>query len=187
MNGEELSKSVADAARFLREVHTDTRALLVSIEAVMVSAGWKPIAKKLTEPQPKATLQDEWMLWWFYRMYIPSNSDGNFTRLILISGGFGAEPGGFAAFTAGAIRFSQATTFSEVWDNWESTDGVRSAARKHTGVVRLNNSDFAEYAPFASAVAAITFPLCALGSEGAVRAQLVEPLLAAEAKLGAPV
>ena len=184
MSEKSLSQSVAEAADFLHDVYTDTQAMLVSLEAELKRAKWEPIAKKITEPNLNATLQGEWMLWWFYRMYVQQGSGDKFRRLILVSGSFGAEPGGNATLTGAAVRFTRATTYDEVWNAWDKPLSAILVSRDCRGTVILTPKECKEFILHASAVAAVAFPLCELNSEQAVRTQLVQPLLAAEKALG---
>ncbi|MBP3958640.1 hypothetical protein J8F10_25620 [Gemmata sp. G18] len=188
MNETNLSKSVASATDFLYGILADVRAMLLSLEAAMEQAGWRSVTKKIATANLNSTLQGEWLLWWCYRFYAPMDAGESFDRLVAIVCNLGPPEGAehdYATLLAAAVRFPQPTNFDEIYNSWNSTLSVCRAALERPDISILTTSEYADFSPHASAVAAIAFPLCELTSEQEINTRLVKPLLAAEALLGA--
>ena len=187
MSASNLSKSIADATHFLFAIHADVRAMLVSLEAALDRAGWLPWAKKVSRDL-SPTLQGEWVLWQGHRYYSPKTDGDTFDRLIAVVFNL-AQPDDaehdYATLLAAAVRFPQPTTPDEVYNSWADICPVYRATLGRPGVCVLAQPDFKDLFPHASAVAAVALPLCSLTGEDELRTKVIEPILAAEAALGA--
>jgi hypothetical protein len=175
-----LSKSLAEATRFVVDLYADIEAMMVSLDAAMEHAGWVQ-GKAHQHLDFNDGLSG-------YRLYARKELGSSSDRVVFVV--FHLAPPNdadhdFATLLAAAVRFPTATTLYEVWRQWNPRNAMHRATIGRAEVTVLAPADFEKFTPGASAVAALTLPLCSLTGEADLRARVVEPILAAEKQLGA--
>ena len=188
MSDANRSKAAAEAVQFLTSIHEDLRALLASLHAAIEQAGWKAASRKISDLNLNATMNGGWLLSWGYHVYTPTNSGDRFQRLVVVVWSFNLPESreyDQAALTVVAARFSRPVTLDEVYDSWETTLPITIIGLHKEVVSTLSLADYEMFVPQATAAAGGAWPLCSFTGEADLLERVVNPILAAEAKLGA--
>lgn len=183
MSIDPLSKALAEATKFVLDLQADVRALLSALDAALERAGWvMPKGQRLNYER------GEWLLWNGSRLYTPKAAGDSSNRFVFVVFHLSPPDGSehdYATLLAAAVRFPSAATSNEVWRARSDTGAMYRATLARPDVSVLARSDFEKFTPHASAVSALALPLCSLTSEDDLRVRVVDPILKAEAALGA--
>lgn len=186
-----LSKAIRQATIFLEQVHADVRSLLTELIGMMERKGWRSAFGHKVSWDLAGKLDGGcWVLPECWLLFLPQSSGAasESTRML----GFGCsffQPDGtshdYATFAASAVRFPTAVPATTVWDKWQSSPHVYEACVGRGAPVSLSPDQFRGCFPLADAVTTLIVPLCDVTELDVLRTLVVEPILSAEAALGA--
>ncbi len=188
MSAIEFSKAVADATRFLTSVHDDVRGLVVALDELMSKAGWVSAFKNQVSWELGNGLRDKaWVMPYLFRLYLPTAEPTAASRAILAVVNLEPPEGApqdYAALVVAAFRFATPQDATAIYDKWNASEPAYHAALGAAVPVTLTLEQCRTFISSATAACAVALPLGEV-SDATTLANVVNPLIEAEKKLGA--
>lgn len=182
-----LGTAVVKATQFLRTIHRDTQLLLDTIDEMLGQRGWMPTEKGRISSELGNGIHDTWAIGGCYRFFVPKGHSDGSTRVVGFYIAF-LPPSCWehAICLAMAAHLAEPKSLKDLWDEWEEEGESRVlqwlAGKVGTQEIPTNlltNQLF----PSGLRGVGLVVSLEKLTDPNAVRSELVDPMLDAEARL----